>query len=260
MPRLLNFKSMRTSAPSPLATLSALRERSGWRRYRLMVFVGLAACFSSCSSTKPREIKVSVSDQKLALYEEGKLVRVYGCSTSKFGVGDRPGSYSTPLGRLVVAEKIGSGARPGTVFKGRQATREVIRPNTPGRDPIVTRILWLKGKEGRNCRAHSRCIYIHGTPEEMRIGSPASYGCIRMKSMDIIDLFRRVNVGTEVQVVKGGLPLGAKLKPAYAASFPAPPPLLPPVAPGTSRPAYAANQRLKMGPEVASSTRKNSVR
>lgn len=126
-------------------------------------------------------------------------------STSKFGLGDRPRSYATPLGALAVAGKVGAGARLGTVFKGCRPTGEVLRPNAPGRDPIVTRILRLRGLQASNARAYSRGIFIHGTPQECRIGQPASYGCIRMRSRDVMQVFDEVAVGTRVQIINASL-------------------------------------------------------
>lgn len=141
---------------------------------------------------------VSVRDQEMLLVEAGKVVRRYPVSTSKFGLGDRQGSYRTPLGVLEVAAKIGRNAPAGAVFKGRQFTGEIIRANASGRDPIVTRILWLRGLQDRNRNAYQRGIYIHGTPVERLIGRPASYGCVRMRSHDVVDLFDRVPVGTRI--------------------------------------------------------------
>ena len=146
-------------------------------------------------------VVISIADQKLALVEDGAPVAQFPVSTSKFGVGDRPGSYATPLGLLEIASKIGANAPLGTVFKSRVQTGEVLRPNARGRDPIVTRILWLRGLEGRNARAYDRGIYIHGTPVERLIGRPASYGCIRMRSRDVAHLFNAVTVGTRIAVV-----------------------------------------------------------
>jgi lipoprotein-anchoring transpeptidase ErfK/SrfK len=152
--------------------------------------------------------------------EQGRPVRVYPVSTSKFCVGDRPGSFGTPLGRLAVAKKIGGGAAPGTVFKSRRPTGEVLPPNAPGRDPIVSRILWLRGEQAQNRLAYGRCIYIHGTPEEWAIGHPASYGCVRMRSMDVIDLFDRVPEGTPVRISQSRLPAAAReLAEAQAAAY-----------------------------------------
>jgi lipoprotein-anchoring transpeptidase ErfK/SrfK len=172
----------------------------------LMVLIAVCG-LASCSSPKPtRELRVSVADQKMALYENGEPVRVYGVSTSKFGLGDSPASNCTPIGKMKVAKKIGHGLPPGMVFKSRRPTGEILRPNAPGRDPIVTRILWLQGTESKTRNAYRRTIYIHGTPEESNIGRPASYGCIRMRSMDVIDLFNRVPEGLPVRVDKGRLP------------------------------------------------------
>ena len=148
---------------------------------------------------------VSVRDQKMLLVKDGKPVKAYPISTSKFGLGSQRGSRRTPLGEHVIAKKIGDGAPVGAVFKSRRRTGEVIKPNSPGRDPIVTRILWLSGKESSNKNTFGRCVYIHGTPEEYKIGRPASYGCIRMKSTDVIDLYRRVGVGAEVKIIRSSL-------------------------------------------------------
>lgn len=115
-------------------------------------------------------------------------------------MGDRPGSYATSLG-LEVASKIGANAPLGTVFKSRIRTGEILQPNARGRDPIVTRILWLRGLEKCNARAYDRAIYIHGTPVERMIGRPASYGCIRMRSRDAASLFALVNVGTKIAIM-----------------------------------------------------------
>ncbi len=148
---------------------------------------------------------VSVKDQTMLLTKNGKAVKAYRISTSKFGLGNTRNSKKTPLGKMEIAKKIGGGARSGTVFKSRRKTGEVLKPNTPGRDPIVTRIMWLKGNEYRNRHTFGRYIYIHGTPEEFNIGKPVSYGCIRMKSHDVIDLYRRVGLGAEVKIVSGHL-------------------------------------------------------
>ncbi len=156
--------------------------------------------FSGCADTHHRMI-ISVPDQKMLVLTDGKPVALYQISTSKFGTGDGEGSYATPLGHLCVREKIGAGAPLGAVFHSRRPTGEVLPPNAPGRDPIVTRILWLAGLESHNRNAFSRCIYIHGTPEESRLGSPASYGCIRMSSADIAKLYDLVGAGARVEIV-----------------------------------------------------------
>ena len=148
------------------------------------------------------EIIVSVAEQMLAVIENGQRVAQFPVSTSKFGLGDRPRSYATPLGHLEVASKVGAGAPQGAVFKGQRFTGEVLRPNSPGRDPIVTRILHLRGLQAGNSRAFGRGIYIHGTPEERKIGRPASYGCIRMRSRDVVRVFDAVPVGTRIEIVR----------------------------------------------------------
>src|SRR6187401_3049448 len=152
--------------------------------------IAIALFIASCAAPDTRhQIVISTRDQKLALLDRGNVLAIYPVSTSKFGLGDWRGSRFTPLGKLQVAQKIGDNAPPGTVFKDRRRTGENVAPDSPGRDPIVTRILWLRGLEAQNANAFSRDIYIHGTPEEQNIGQPASYGCVRMTSRDIITLY-----------------------------------------------------------------------
>jgi lipoprotein-anchoring transpeptidase ErfK/SrfK len=153
-------------------------------------------------------IVVSVPDQTLAVVDGGVVREKFRISTSKFGLGDNPNSYATPLGSLEIASKIGGNAPMGTVFKSRRPTGEILRPNAPGRDPIVTRIMWLRGLERENSRAYSRGIYIHGTPVEAQIGRPVSYGCIRMRSNDVTRLFNTVRVGTKIEIANIGLTRG----------------------------------------------------
>jgi hypothetical protein len=173
---------------------------------RLFATVACAIILASCAAPDQRhQIVVSVRDQKLGLLDQGKLLATYPVSTSKFCLGDRPGRFGTPLGRLAIAQKIGDGAPVGAVFKDRRRTGEVVAVNAPGRDPIVTRIIWLRGLERQNANAFRRDIYIHGTPEERNIGRPASYGCIRMRSLDIVSLYNVVGLGAEVMIVNAPL-------------------------------------------------------
>lgn len=163
--------------------------------------LALAGCASAPRDTASR-IVISIPQQKLVLFRNGELVAEYPVSTSKFGLGDKPGSYATPVGRMRVAQKIGHGQPMGAVFKSRKPTGEILPPNAPGRDPIVTRILWLEGLDAGTRNAFSRLIYIHGTTEEKNIGKPVSFGCIRMTSAGVLDLFNRVGVGAEVVVTE----------------------------------------------------------
>src|SRR4030095_10484392 len=172
------------------------------RNYLLLVTLFLASC---AAPDTQHHIVISTRDQKLAVLDRGNLLAPYPVSTSKFGLGDRPGSRFTPLGQLQIAEKIGENAPPGAVFKDRRRTGEIVAPDSPGRDPIVTRILWLRGLEAQNANAFTRDIYIHGTPEERLIGTPASYGCIRMRSSDIIRLYDIVGTGAAVTIVNAPL-------------------------------------------------------
>ncbi|OYW74967.1 MAG: hypothetical protein B7Z37_15550 [Verrucomicrobia bacterium 12-59-8] len=176
--------------------------------------VFLAGALSQCTTPPKGDVVVSVKDQKLGIYSEGKLTKQYVISTSKFGLGDQTGSNRTPLGQHEVIAKIGQGLPAGAVLKSRRWNGEVLKPNAPGRDPIVSRILWLRGMETTNKNAFHRYIYIHGTPEENRLGKPASYGCVRMGMKDVVDLFNNVNIGAKVVITKGPLPPSGKEKPA----------------------------------------------
>lgn len=171
-----------------------------------LIFLVIALVLSSCAAPDTRhQIVVSTREQKLALIDRGNVLAIYPVSTSKFGLGDWRGSRFTPLGKLEIAKKVGDDAPPGSVFKDRRRTGEIVAPDSPGRDPIVTRILWLRGLEAQNANAFSRDIYIHGTPEERLIGRPASYGCIRMRSSDIIQLYKIVGTGAAVTIVNAPL-------------------------------------------------------
>src|SRR5438552_638462 len=174
----------------------------GAARRHYPVLLLLAMFISSCAAPDTQHhIVISTREQKLALLDHGSLMATYPVSTSKFGLGDWRGSRYTPLGHLQIGTKIGDNAPLGTVFKDRRRTGEIVFPDSPGRDPIVTRILWLRGLEPQNANAFTRDIYIHGTPEERLIGKPASYGCIRMRSTDIINLYDIVGVGAGVTIV-----------------------------------------------------------
>jgi hypothetical protein len=196
--------------------------------------LGLASCAHKPS---PHLIRISVPDQKMLVFEHGVEVARYDVSTSKFGLGDRPGSYATPLGAMQVAQKIGGGQPSGMKFKGRRPTGEIVRPDAPGRDPIVSRILWLRGLEAQNRRAYNRGIYIHGTAEEYRIGTPASYGCIRMRSRDVIALYNKIEVGARVEVTTNHFP--AALVRTAVDDSPVQQLTMPPKPSGTPAPAIA---------------------
>lgn len=159
------------------------------------------------------EIIINVDEQRLVVVRGGLVVHSYPVSTSKFGLGDTRHSYRTPLGRFQVCGKVGENLPPGAVMKGGRFTGEILPPNAPGRDPIVTRIIRLEGLEEQNRKAFERGIMIHGTPEEKNIGKPVSWGCIRMRSRDVIELFREVEVGTPVTITTKGGTLFASTKP-----------------------------------------------
>ncbi len=180
-----------------------------------MILLGLVSVLSGCQSRvdSRSSLLVSVPDQRMVLLYDGKPEAMYSISTSRFGLGDKPGSYATPTGRLRIAKKIGGNLPSGAVMKARRPTGEILAPNAPGRDPIVSRILWLEGLEARNQNAFNRMIYIHGTNAERSIGRPSSFGCIRMRSDDVIDLYNRVGVGATVEVSQNSLPLAWRTLP-----------------------------------------------
>lgn len=155
-------------------------------------------------------IEISVPEQTLRLFDEGgTCVHTWSVSTAAKGVGEREGSGCTPRGRHIVRAKIGFGAPAGTVFRGRRPTGELWSPELaaqhPDRDWILSRILWLSGCEPGVNRLGEvdtmrRYIYIHGTPGDQPMGVPLSHGCVRMRNADVIELFERVPVGTEVLI------------------------------------------------------------
>ena len=157
---------------------------------------------------KPQhKIVISIANQTLYLYAGQELLICYPISTAKNGVGERFGSGCTPRGKHYVRAKIGTGLDLGSVFIGRRFTGEIYSPalaeEEPGRDWILSRILWLSGQEkGRNrlgkVDTMRRYIYIHGSPEGAINGQPESHGCIRMTNHNVIDLFDRIDVGVEV--------------------------------------------------------------
>jgi hypothetical protein len=154
---------------------------------------------------------VDLRAQRLELLEGERPVRAWPVSTAAKGAGEEEGSEQTPRGRHEIRAMIGAGAPPGAVFVGRRPTGEVFTPELrraePGRDWILTRILWLRGLEvGRNrlgrVDSMRRAIYIHGTPDEAALGTAVSHGCIRMSNAGVIELFDLVERGTEVEIVE----------------------------------------------------------
>jgi len=154
-------------------------------------------------------IEVNIYEQTLRLFNGDNLVRQYPVSTARNGPGELMDSECTPRGAHIVSEKIGEGYEQNTVFVSRKATGELYTPELytqfPGRDWILTRILWLSGTEpgcnqGSNVDSHDRFIYIHGSPDEVEMGKPGSRGCIRMRNKDVIELFEQVTDGTPVHI------------------------------------------------------------
>lgn len=154
-------------------------------------------------------IRIDIATQSLELTDAGGVSRRYPVSTSRYGAGEREGSYRTPRGRHQIRARIGAGCAPGTVFVGRRPTGEIwseaLAAAQPDRDWILTRILWLSGLEPGinrlgNVDTMRRYIYIHGMPDTEACGEPGSIGCIRMRNDDVIELFDRVEVGTVVDI------------------------------------------------------------
>jgi lipoprotein-anchoring transpeptidase ErfK/SrfK len=156
-------------------------------------------------------IVVSIPEQTLVVADEGgRTIRRYGVSTAANGPGERKGSFCTPRGEHVIRAKIGGGAAFNTVFVGRRPTGEVWSPELaaafPKRDWILTRILWLCGREPGFNRygdvdTMRRYIYIHGSPDTVPMGAPGSIGCVRMRNYEIVDLFDLVPAGTRVTIL-----------------------------------------------------------
>lgn len=156
-----------------------------------------------------RSIIVNAQQQTMQLFENGRCVKQYLVSTAKNGVGERINSQQTPRGKHIIRAKIGAGAKPNAVFVGRRQTGEIYHPELkqqfPGRDWILTRILWLSGCEvGKNrlgdVDTMRRYIYIHGAPDEAQMGLPGSHGCVRMRNTDVIELFDWVPVYCSVEI------------------------------------------------------------
>ena len=159
-------------------------------------------------------IGVNIKDQTLGVTDSvnGVCIKSYLVSTSKYGVGQEMGSYKTPIGKHYIRAKIGDGAPSNAVFVGRRRTGEIFNSNLrdrfPQRDWILTRIMWLSGCElGVNRLGQvdtmRRFIYIHGAPDDVAMGIPGSIGCIRMRNVDLVELFDLVDVGTSVNIDDG---------------------------------------------------------
>jgi lipoprotein-anchoring transpeptidase ErfK/SrfK len=155
-------------------------------------------------------IEISIPEQTLVLADAaGRVIRRYAVSTAANGPGERRGSYCTPRGQHVVRAKIGGGAAFNTVFVGRRPTGEIWSPALaeafPRRDWILTRILWLCGREPGFNRfgevdTMRRYIYIHGSPDTVPMGRPGSIGCVRMRNYEIVELFDLIAPGTPVRI------------------------------------------------------------
>lgn len=172
------------------------------------------ACLSACQRFGYAPTKyiltVSIAAQTVSLFEDGRLVKKFPCSTSRFGIGEIEGSNRTPLGLHRIAEKIGGGEPAGTVFESRKIIGHTSQPQFADAK-ITTRILWLEGLESGfnqgfngdvNVDSHARYIYIHGTGDQESIGEPVSHGCIHLADADLISLFDLLPSGTLVWIAE----------------------------------------------------------
>ncbi len=153
------------------------------------------------------KIVVDISEQTLTLYDDDQFIKEYDISSSKYGIGSRAGSNKTPLGQHVIAKKIGNDAPQNTIFRARVNTGKRAKIDAETEDLVTSRVMWLKGLEkgknlGSGVDSYKRYIYIHGTPEESKIGSKASHGCIRMLNKEVIELFDLVNENTPVEIIR----------------------------------------------------------
>lgn len=156
------------------------------------------------------QLDVSLAEQRLQLLDEhGRVLKSYSVSTARNGAGERNGSECTPRGGHYVRARIGAGCPVDTVFRGRRPTGEIyseaLRRRYPGRDWILTRILWLCGTEPGFNRfgdvdTMRRYIYIHGAPDDDPMGVPGSHGCVKMRNTDVIELFDLVPAGTPLSI------------------------------------------------------------
>ncbi len=163
------------------------------------------------TSPKSSLIIISISEQKLFLIKNSKPTINYPISSAKAGTGNLVESFKTPLGVHQIAEKIGDGAKSGSIFKARINTLKIAKilttNNRSNVDNITSRILRLRGLEdginkGENIDSYERYIYIHGTDEEGLLGTSVSHGCIRMANQAVIDLFEHVKTGTLVTIIE----------------------------------------------------------
>lgn len=155
-------------------------------------------------------IEINIASQSLELLDDsGNVLRAYPVSTALRGPGELSGSQCTPRGKHIVRAKIGDGQPINTVFVGRRPTGEIYSPELgadyPERDWILSRILWLSGKEPGfnrlgNCDSMRRYIYIHGTPDDTFQQRPESHGCVRMRNADLLELFDLVPPYTPVMI------------------------------------------------------------
>lgn len=158
---------------------------------------------------------VDTTTQTLCVLDDDTIIANFSISTAKNGTGQMADTGCTPLGKHIIAQKIGGAYPINAVFVGRQFTGEIydaaLGQSHPDRDWILSRILWLKGTEdghnlgkttdGKSCDTYARYIYIHGTPDSEPMGVPLSHGCVRMRNEDVVWLYEQVDIGTSVEII-----------------------------------------------------------
>lgn len=153
-----------------------------------------------------RRLVIKADTQTAEAWEGNALVKTYAVSTAKNGAGCTEGSYCTPTGKMTVAQKIGGGLPQGAVLESRAPTGQVWQGEASDEDLILTRILWLAGAEEHNRNTQDRYIYLHGTNQENRLGTPASHGCVRFSNKDIVEVYDFLSEGAEVEIVYNNVP------------------------------------------------------
>jgi hypothetical protein len=165
-------------------------------------FLGLVLLFPLAGRALAEgvHIFISIPDQTMGVVDGDEVVARFPVSTSRFGIGDDPGSFKTPKGTLLISGKMGDSLTPGETLKPHSDTGAAASPGAVHRDVMVTRVLWLTGEEDCNRNALQRNIYIQGTPDEKLLGKPVSWGSILMRSFDVLYLYDMVDLDTPVTI------------------------------------------------------------
>ncbi len=221
--------------------------------------LGYAAQHLACAEASSESSAIiSIADQKMRVLRGDQMIREFPVSTSKFGLGDRFNSYRTPLGRFEVAQRIGHNVPIGGKFYRRNFTGIVYNVRDSSiekreRDSILSRIIWLRGLDPQNQNAYHRGIYIHGTNQESSVGKPVSYGCIRMKNSDVVEVFELLPEGSKLVIQVDPLPKAKRQKRDTSSQLAATSessPALPPVVASNATLVASASERGAKSPTI----------